>query len=282
MKITRFPEVIAHRGHGSEPENTLRAFIKGRETGADRVEFDIQKDADGDYVVIHDPTVDRTTDGVGRVDQLTTAQLRRLDAGKGEKLPLFTEVLDWAVRNDVALDIEVKHPHAGDEKQLAGMVRAAGLRDPWVMSFDADFVERFEDCAPEVTTGVLVHERPLFDTSCHAAAIGAAGGAALALATGLSVLPFAGTVAAGLLLGAGVGFGNTLRNLRKQDLDRDVDVHIPGRFIASKKCVAAAHSRGKEVAVYTVDKAKKAEKLIQWGVDAIITNFPERIKQLAD
>lgn len=280
MKITKFPEVIAHRGHGSEPENTMRAFRKGQETGGDRIEFDIQKDADGEYVVIHDPTVDRTTDGTGRVDQLHTEELRRLDAGKGEKLPLFREVVDWAVKNDIALDIEVKHPHAGDEKQLAEMVRGSGLRDPWVMSFNADFVERFEDCAPEITTGVLVHERPLFDTACHAGAIGAASGLAVGLLAGFSALPVVGSVAAGLVLGAGIGFGNTLRNLRKQDLHRDVDVHIPGKLMVNRKCVEAAHRMGKEVAVYTVDKAAKAEKLMEWGVDAIITNFPERIKAL--
>ena len=80
-----------------------------------------------------------------------------------EHLPLFTEVMDWAVANDIALDIEVKHPHPGDEVALAQTVLASGLRDPWVMSFDGDFMDRFEKEAPEIKTGVLIHERPLFD-----------------------------------------------------------------------------------------------------------------------
>ncbi|MBX3169389.1 MAG: hypothetical protein KF760_18460 [Candidatus Eremiobacteraeota bacterium] len=269
-------EVIAHRGHGSQPENTMRAFRKGHEVGAARIEFDIQKTADGDYVVIHDPTVDRTTNGKGKVSSFHTADIVKLDAGQGEKLPLFTEVIDWAVKNDVALDIEVKHPHKGDEVGLAQMVRQSGLREPWVMSFDGDFMDRFEKEAPEIKTGVLVHERPLFDNAIKGAKIGGLVGLAGALLAGASALPAIGGLVAGVAGGATLGYSLTMHNLRKRDLQRETDLVIPGKRILSSKMVERAHEQGKEIAVYTVDDVKKGKKFINWGVDALISNYPER------
>lgn len=270
----RVREIIAHRGHGSEPENTMRALRKGHEVGADRIEFDIQHSADGDYVVIHDPTVDRTTNGTGEVGKLTTAQLRELDAGKGERLPLFTEVIDWSIQNDVKLDIEVKHPHPGDEKELAEIVRGSGLKDPWVMSFDGEFVERFEDLAPEVTTAVLVHERPLLNRAIQGAGLGLAVGLGVGLAAHSPILGgVLGTVA-----GALGGYRLEKARLRRKDLDKDVDLHIPGSRILSKKLIDKAHRLGKDVGVYTVDSGEKARKFAGWGVDAIISNYPDRIK----
>ena len=269
-------QVIAHRGHGSQPENTMRAFRKGHQVGADRIEFDIQKTADGDYVVIHDPTVDRTTNGKGKVSSFSTSDIQKLDAGQGEHLPLFTEVMDWAVANDIALDIEVKHPHPGDEVALAQTVRASGLRDPWVMSFDGDFMDRFEKEAPEIKTGVLIHERPLFDKAKLGAKIGAAVGLGTALLAGASALPAIGGLVAGLLGGAAAGYGLTMHNLRNRDLQREADVIIPGKRIINSKMIDRAHQLGKEIAVYTIDDPAKGRKLVNWGVDALISNYPER------
>ncbi len=273
----RKPEIVGHRGHGSEPENTMRAFQAGRAHGAERIELDIQSNADGDFVVIHDPTVERTTNGEGKVRDLTTAQIQALDAGKGERVPLFKDILEWASQQEVPLTIEMKHPKKGEEKLLADMVRGAELKDPWVISFKADFVEKFEACAPEVKTGVLVHERPLFNHAMVGAGVGLVGGLGLALTAGLSALPFVGVVGAQALAGAYAGFRLSKSALQRKDLDREVDMHIPGRRILSPKTVKRAQERGKEVGVYTVDDAKKARKFTQWGVDAIITNYPEKI-----
>ena len=269
-------QVIAHRGHGSMPENTMKALRKGHQVGAHRIEFDIQKTADGDYVVIHDPTVDRTTNGSGKVSSFSTADIQKLDAGQGEKLPLFTEVIDWAVANDVALDIEVKHPHKGDEIGLAQTVRQSGLRDPWVMSFDGDFMDRFEREAPEIKTGVLVHERPLVDNAIKGAKIGGVVGLTSALLAGASALPAIGGLLAGVIGGGAAGYGLPIHRLRTRDLKREADVVIPGKRILSSKMVQRAHKQGKEIAVYTVDDVKRGQKFIKWGVDALISNYPER------
>ncbi|MEU9375114.1 glycerophosphodiester phosphodiesterase family protein [Streptomyces sp. NPDC048255] len=89
---------IGHRGvMGVEPENTLRSFVRAERSGMDVIALDLQLSKDGTLVVLHDPEVDRTTDGSGAVADLTLAALRELDAGQGEHVPLFEEVLD-AVR----------------------------------------------------------------------------------------------------------------------------------------------------------------------------------------
>lgn len=87
--------LIAHRGaSGHEPENTLKAFKKALSLGADMIELDVRVSRDGFVVVMHDKHVDRITNGKGQVNTLTLQELRQLDAGDGEKIPTFEEVLD--------------------------------------------------------------------------------------------------------------------------------------------------------------------------------------------
>lgn len=87
--------VIAHRGaSGQYPENTLLAFAKALEQGADAIELDVRVTADGVPVVLHDPTLERTTTGAGAVSRLSLTEVRRADAGTGERVPTLAEVLD--------------------------------------------------------------------------------------------------------------------------------------------------------------------------------------------
>jgi glycerophosphoryl diester phosphodiesterase len=86
---------IGHRGiMGVEPENTLRSFIAAQQAGLDLIELDLHLSKDGALVVMHDADVDRTTDGSGPIAEKTLAELRVLDAGRGERVPVFEEVLD--------------------------------------------------------------------------------------------------------------------------------------------------------------------------------------------
>ncbi|MFI5980445.1 glycerophosphodiester phosphodiesterase [Streptomyces sp. NPDC051555] len=86
---------IGHRGvMGVEPENTLRSFVRAQRSGMDAIMLDLRLSKDGALVALHDPEVDRTTDGSGAVADLTLAELRGLDAGHGERVPVFEEVLD--------------------------------------------------------------------------------------------------------------------------------------------------------------------------------------------
>ncbi len=100
--------IIGHRGAaGYEPENTLRSFRKAIDIGVDWIEFDLHRSADGHLVVIHDPTVDRTTNGHGKVSEMTLDELKKLDAGKGQQIPTFQEVIDLA-RGHIRIIPEIK------------------------------------------------------------------------------------------------------------------------------------------------------------------------------
>ncbi|MET9881754.1 glycerophosphodiester phosphodiesterase family protein [Streptomyces sp. NPDC006430] len=97
---------IGHRGvMGVEPENTLRSFVRAERSGMDVIALDVQLSKDGVLVVLHDPEVDRTTDGAGAVADLTLAELRELDAGQGERVPVFEEVLE-AVRTPLQVSVQ--------------------------------------------------------------------------------------------------------------------------------------------------------------------------------
>ncbi|MFI6622096.1 glycerophosphodiester phosphodiesterase [Streptomyces sp. NPDC050528] len=97
---------IGHRGvMGLEPENTLRSFVAAEQAGLDVIELDLHLSKDGALVVMHDADVDRTTDGTGPIAERTLGELRTLDAGRGERVPTFDEVLD-AVRSPVQAEIK--------------------------------------------------------------------------------------------------------------------------------------------------------------------------------
>lgn len=169
------PFIGAHRGGGHyAPENTLAGFALGARLGADLLELDVQMTADGAVVVIHDATVDRTTNGSGLVRDFTLAALRRLDAGSwfnaayparadagyaGLPVPTLAEVLAWGQEHSAAFSIELKHGpvfYAGLEEAVIELVRAAGLAGRvQLMSFDHHAVLRAKSIAPEIATGAI-------------------------------------------------------------------------------------------------------------------------------
>src|ERR671938_850947 len=101
--------VVGHRGAmGHCPENTLASFERGLELGADWIELDVHLSRDGALIVIHDETLDRTTNGHGLVRERTLAELRQLDAGQGQRIPTLDEVLEWARAHETIVDIEIK------------------------------------------------------------------------------------------------------------------------------------------------------------------------------
>ena len=116
-KNTAFPRLCAHRGYNFiAPENTLPAFALAVSMGTDEIELDLWPSKDGDLIVCHDPKVDRTTNGSGIISEMTTKEIRQLDAGiayspafKGTKLPLFEEVLDL-LGGKVIFNIHIKSP----------------------------------------------------------------------------------------------------------------------------------------------------------------------------
>ncbi len=154
---------------GVEPENTLRSFVAAQQAGLDLIELDLHLSKDGALVVMHDAEVDRTTDGSGPIAEKTLAELRALDAGRGERVPVFEEVLE-AVRTP--LQAEIKDVAAA--RALAEVMRAQDLTARVeVSSFDDAAVAEIARQVPGVRTA-LIASRYGTDVVDRAVAVGAA------------------------------------------------------------------------------------------------------------
>lgn len=164
------PQVIAHRGASAEaPENTLAAFRRALAIGVDGVELDAHLSADGVPVVIHDPLLERTTDGHGLVRDHPLAALRRLDAGRrfaeqfaGERIPTLAEALDALRRVRVIVEIKngpVYYPAIA--ARVLAAVAEAGHRAVTISSFDHHVLLEVRAAAPQVPRAVLYAARPI-------------------------------------------------------------------------------------------------------------------------
>ena len=157
--------IIGHRGaSGHAPENTLAAFKKAVALGATFIETDLQLSRDARFVAIHDDTLDRTTNGQGRVHDQTLTALRRLDAGSwfgsefaGERIPTLEEVLEFTKKNDVVFYLELKPSGSwGGEHALIGALRESGeVARVMVISFDPSILGSLRKIEPTLMTGVL-------------------------------------------------------------------------------------------------------------------------------
>ena len=157
--------VIAHRGaSGHAPENTLAAFKRAVALGATFIETDLQLTRDSRLVAMHDATVNRTTNGQGKVHDLTLMELRRLDAGSwfgsefaGERIPTMDDILEFSKKHDVVFYLELKPGGSwGGEHALVGALRESGeIPRSVVISFDADILARLRRIEPTIMTGLL-------------------------------------------------------------------------------------------------------------------------------
>jgi glycerophosphoryl diester phosphodiesterase len=155
--------IVGHRGAAAyAPENTLASFEKARDLGVDMVEFDVHLSADDRCVVIHDETVDRTTDGQGAVGDKPYAELRELDAGGGQRIPALEEVLEWARDVGMPLSVELKHPnvctrapYSGLEERVLDLLRRHEVLDTsFVHSYHHAAARRVKELDPGVTTAI--------------------------------------------------------------------------------------------------------------------------------
>jgi glycerophosphoryl diester phosphodiesterase len=250
------PLVIAHRGGaGLWPENTLHAFERAAALGADVIETDVRATADGELVVIHDESVGRTTDGAGRVPALTLAELKRLDAGyrwspdggksfpfrgRGLTVPTLREVFD--ALPDVRFNIEPKQSEPSIVAPLCRLIRERGMASRvLVAAFAGDTMERFRRECPEVATSASTAE----------------------------VAGFLALQRSGL---AGT-YGPQMRALQ-----------VPERAgplgLLSREFVAAAHARNLRVHAWTVNSEDDMRRLLDLGVDGIMTDYPDRLLKL--
>lgn len=235
--------VVGHRGAcGYAPENTLASFRLAVDLGADYVELDVQMTRDGHPVVIHDWTVDRTTNGHGAVRDLTLVEVKALDAGArhgpafaGERVPTLAEVLAWA-RGQTKLAIELKHApvhYSGLVEAVLAQIREQDLVDDcFLISFDHPEVRRVKALEPRLATGVLFAGRPVDPIS-------------LARAAGADAL-------------------------------------APQWSFVNRELVEQAHAAGLAILAWTTNAPAEMEYLLACGVDAIGTDCPDRLREIRD
>jgi len=148
-------KIMGHRGApADEPENTLRSFRRALAVGVAAVELDVQLTKDGRLAVIHDETLDRTTNGRGPVQDFTLAELKRLDAGRGEPIPSLEEVFDL-VQGQAQLVVELKQPEAAGALLRFFQDRQA-FKFATVISFWHPAVKALKEAEPRLRTGVLL------------------------------------------------------------------------------------------------------------------------------
>ena len=163
IEAMKRPVCYAHRGaRARAPENTLRAFRLAFELGADAIECDAQQSRDGRLVVIHDGTVDRTTDGSGWVAEMSFAELRLLNAGRGERIPTLEETLALVRERGGGINLEVKGESVAETLGTAEAVTAAlrGLEEGMrgrvlVSSFAHPAIALLKARLPWLRTGAL-------------------------------------------------------------------------------------------------------------------------------
>lgn len=255
VEASTVPQVVAHRGGRVwAPENTLAAFKKSVELGADGIELDIHRCKTGELIVIHDESVDRTTDGSGLIKDMTLAQLRELSAGakwapasqlrklsagityssefKKEKLPLLTEVFDL-VKGKLLINIEIKNApidYPGIEDDLIVLLKKYPHPDKiMVSSFDHDVIHRFHEKAPQYKCAIL-SDCILSEVGSYAKAVGA-------------------------------------------------DNWNPGFGDFRGDAAERAHAAGLKVNVWTVNSPEEWKSAMAMPVDGIITDDPEGLKK---
>jgi glycerophosphoryl diester phosphodiesterase len=169
-----YPRLAAHRGGGKlAPENTLAAMRAGFAHGYRMVEFDVKLSGDGVPFLLHDDTLDRTTDGQGRADAMNWTELAKLDAGSwhspeyaGETLPTLAAIAHWANANAVACNIEIK-PMPGRERETGAAVALdaselwrGAVVAPLLSSFSAESLRAARDAVPELQRAWLLEKIP--------------------------------------------------------------------------------------------------------------------------
>jgi glycerophosphoryl diester phosphodiesterase len=232
---------VGHRGaRGLAPENTLASFNRGAELRVDVVETDVHLSRDGQVVIIHDETVDRTTNGHGLVKDMTVAELKELDAGSwfdpkfaGEQIPTLAELCQWA-QGRMPLAIEIKNGpiyYTGIAGKVIGLLREYDmLRQAILISFDHFVLREAKMIAPEVAAGLLYVGR-LIDPvgAAHAAGANA--------------------------------------------------IH-PHWSFATPDLIQTAHDAGLAISPWTANDLPTLRALDQIGVDSIATDYPDLFAQM--
>lgn len=160
-------ELIGHRGYPAiYPENTMLSFKKAIEAGCNGIELDVRLTRDNIVVVIHDKTLERTTNGKGLVNELTLKRLKELDAGKGEKIPTLKDVLEEILKVKFLIELKIDS-EKNIERLCAETIKVAGkIEDIIFTSFSLDAIKIIKRINPRLQTG-LIFSRPLPESESY-------------------------------------------------------------------------------------------------------------------
>ncbi|MBN8656067.1 MAG: glycerophosphodiester phosphodiesterase [Anaerolineae bacterium] len=245
------PLVIAHQGgDGLWPGNTMFAFQNAADLGADVLEMDLHITSDGILVLMHDETVDRTTDGKGEIEAMTLDELKQLDAGhdwssdegasfpfrgQGITVPTLEEV--FAAFPEYRMTIEIKKTNTSMAKPFCDLIREYNIQDKvLVASFHDERLKEFRTECPEVATSSAKNETTVFV----------------------------------LLTKAFLGGFYSPKFYSLQ-----VPEESGGITVMTESFVRAAHARNLAVEPWTINDEETMRKFIEWGVDGLITDRPD-------
>lgn len=248
FNFKRSVAVIAHRGFsGKAPENTMSSFIKAVESGADMIELDVTLSKDGEVVVIHDKTLNRTTNTKGKVLDFNLEELKKLDAGswfskdfKNEKIPTLEEVLNYT-KDKILVNIEIKKysvkrlkKYDGIEEKVVNLVKKYEMEDKvLISSFNKIALKRVNEFNPNIKTALLYRLR-------------------------------------------------ISNRIIKTGLKNSFYSFNQGKRLFTKKGFALASKNGFRVNIYTINSEKELKKFVDIGVNGIITNYPDRLIKILD
>lgn len=234
--------IFAHRGFsGLYPENTMLAFRKAAEVGCDGIELDVQLTKDGVIVIMHDETIDRTTNGKGNLRDYTYEELCAFDCcGKipgmydFQRIPTLQEYLEWVKDTGLLTNIELKNSvyyYENLEEKVIDMVRELGMEDRVIFSsFNLVSVTKCKRMIPEIPMGFLSETR--------------------------------------------------VDNMGAFAKEYQVEYYHPDKSYLTENQVEDCHRKGIGVNVWTVNKKTDMERMAEWKVDGIFTNYPDKAKEL--
>lgn len=233
---------FAHRGFsGNYPENTMLAFKKAVEVGADGIELDVQLTKDGEVVIIHDETIDRTTNGEGEVSSYTYEEIRKFDASfkfRGKyginSIPTLKEYFEYIKDKNIVTNIELKtgvKEYLGIEDKVWNLIQEYNLQEKVIISsFNHYSILRMKNIAPNLKYGLLSE--------------------------------------------------TWIINAGKYTKEIGVQCYHPYFPNMTREIVEEIKSHGIEINTFTVNKEKDIRDMIEKGIDIIIGNYPDLAKQI--
>ncbi|MBR5246391.1 MAG: glycerophosphodiester phosphodiesterase [Clostridia bacterium] len=243
------PLVLAHRGANTfAPQNTIPAFQKSVDFKADGIETDVHLCLDNEIVICHNYTIDETSNGFGRIDEMTLSQLKGYDFGSyfskefvGVTLPTMSELLD-VVKDMALINIEIKPPQKDNDlvKKVVEKIHEYGIVNNSIVScFDPECVRQVKEFDKNVQTALLYEKSEL----------------------GNEIMSF---------------------GVAKYCQQLGVDAAHPEYFLISHKEIMELHNLGIKVNPWTVNEREDIIKLTKWGCDALITDVPDFCKKVLE